>query len=495
MAEPHAAWEQVAASIARQLGLHYPPNRLADLRRGLSAAAVELEMAGASECAQALLADALDARQLALVASHLTVGETYFFRGRETFEVLSRQELPALIHKRRPQRRLRLWSAGCCTGEEPYSLAMVLADILPELADWDVRILGTDLNPRFIERARAGEYGEWSFRGVPRAQRERHFERTANGRYQLSAQIRGMVAFETRNLVAEAPLGDDAQDLILCRNVLMYFSAAQSVRAVAALRAALASDGWLVVAPCEASRALFGDFTTVSTGGAILYSRLAPDALHAAWPGLGNQAGAITAAPVARAPSPAARVTGSPTLPSSSRFVGAGANRSALPASASGASQLELSDPATAPAPARAPNAIAAPTVQCLAERARWLADRGRLDAALAACNEWIGADKLDAAAHHLCALVLLERGEAGEARAALQRAIYLQPERIMAHVTMGSLERGAGHEAGARRHYQTALELLAQHPPGVPIEQADGLAPDELAAAVHAVLEHRRSA
>jgi len=493
MTEPHAVWEQVAASITRQLGLHYPSDRLIDLRRGLSAAAVELEMAGASECAQALLADALDARQLALLASHLTIGETYFFRGRETFEVLSRQILPALIRKRGAQRRLRLWSAGCCTGEEPYSLAMVLAGRFPELADWDVRILGTDLNPRFIERARAGEYGEWSFRGVPRAQRERHFERTAGGRYQLSAQIRRMVVFETRNLVADAPPGEGTQDLILCRNVLMYFSAAQSTRAVAELRTALATDGWLVVAPCEASRALFGDFTTVSTGGAILYNRLPPAALRAAWPGVGHQAGAITAAPAVRASPPAALATGAPLPPSLSTLGAAGVGVAALPTSVAGSLQVEPSDPATAPVPV--PAATAAPTVQSIAERARALADQGLLDAALAACDEWIGADKLDAAAHHLRALVLLERGEASEARAALQRTVYLQPERIMAHVTMGSLERGAGRENGARRHYQTALELLTQHPDSAPIEQADGLARDELAAAVHAVLERRHSA
>jgi chemotaxis protein methyltransferase CheR len=97
----------------------------------------------------------------------LTVGETHFFRNRPQFEALERHILPELIERRRPTRRLRLWSAACSTGEEPYSLAILLERLLSDRARWDVRILATDINRAALERARRGQYGAWSFRDVP----------------------------------------------------------------------------------------------------------------------------------------------------------------------------------------------------------------------------------------------------------------------------------------------------------------------------------------
>src|SRR5260221_12605129 len=135
---------QLSELIAERMGLHFPPERWADLERGLAGAAKEFGLTDAAGCVDWLLSRALTRPQLEVLASHLTVGETYFFREKKTFDVLAESVLPDLVRARRAsERRLRIWRAACCTGEEPYSLAILLQQVIPDLADWQ----GTDLAP------------------------------------------------------------------------------------------------------------------------------------------------------------------------------------------------------------------------------------------------------------------------------------------------------------------------------------------------------------
>ena len=181
---------------------------------------------------QWLLSSPLTRREIETLASHLTVGETYFFREKRSFDILEEQVLPELIRLHRGDgMRLRIWSAGCCTGEEPYSVAMLLDRMIPDLADWNVTILATDINPRFLEIASAGVYGEWSFRAIPPGIRERYFSPLPGGRMQIAQRIRRMVTFSFLNLAEDVypslVNNTNAMDVVLCRNVLMYFTPEQ----------------------------------------------------------------------------------------------------------------------------------------------------------------------------------------------------------------------------------------------------------------------------
>lgn len=168
--------------------------------------------------------------------AQLTIGETYFFRNAAHFAALRERVLPELLERRAGVGSLRLWSAGCATGEEPYSLAMALADALPASPPWQVSILATDLNPQFLERARAALYGAWSFRETRDELRERCF--TPEGpRWRLRPELRRQVLFARLNL-AEASYpavanGTVALDLIFCRNVTIYFDEATRRRVAA----------------------------------------------------------------------------------------------------------------------------------------------------------------------------------------------------------------------------------------------------------------------
>lgn len=421
---------QLSAVVEHKLGLHFPPERHQELRRATAQAARELGV----QDTDWPLSPLPTPTQWRVLASHLTVGETYFFRDTESMRALAGTVLPELIAsgRRRPHPRLRIWSAGCCTGEEAYSIAMLLDQALPDLVEWEISITATDVNPNFLRKAEAGIYGEWSFRGVPPGVKERYFTRGDDGRWAISPQIRSMVKFRHLNLAEDSypsPWTDThAMDLVLCRNVLMYFSAERIRKVVGNLRNALAEGGWLAVAPSEASQAVFADFATVNLPGAIFYRKCGNLPMR-------GLVGLPQPAP-ARAPAPDAVASPSPS-------------------------------------PAPAPELIHSVPLPILA-RAR--ANEGRHREALALCDEWIVADRLNAGAHYLRANILAEQGDAVQARSCLLRAIYLQSDFVLAHFALGNLARAAGRHAEAARHFTNTQELLARYRPGDVLPESDGL-------------------
>ena len=155
---PDSLLSSLSDFLAAQTGLYFPKKRWGDLERGIVAAARQFGLPDAQACAHRLLSAPLTRSQIETLASHLTVGETYFFREKRSFEALEQYILPALLHAREhTERRLRIWSAGCCTGEEAYSIAMLLDQLIPDPEKWNVTILATDINPAFLGKAAAGD--------------------------------------------------------------------------------------------------------------------------------------------------------------------------------------------------------------------------------------------------------------------------------------------------------------------------------------------------
>jgi chemotaxis protein methyltransferase CheR len=445
---PDTLWSRLSTFIAEKTGLHFPADRRPDLQRGLMEAAAEFGFAEASTCADWLLSAHLTAPQLHTLASHLTIGETYFFRERQAFDALAKRILPELIRRRRGhEQRLRLWSAACSTGEEPYSLAILLHELLPDWRDWQVTILATDINPRFLQKAVAGVYGEWSFRGSPPPFKERYFTRTADRRFTVVPEIRKSVSFAQLNLAADGfpsvATDTQAMDVILCRNLLIYFTPPQARKLVENLRHALLDNGWLVVSPSECSQILFSQFVAMNFPGAILYRKSDPDnRTSAAW-----TAAAWTVPP---AQPLEARIEEHPTPTAT------------------------LADPCAAP-DTPGPSADA-PAPSAFSLRARALADQGKLTEALAWSERWVAADKLDAAAHYLHAMILQELGEPVAARRSLQRAVYLQPDFVLAHFALGNGARGGAQSPEAHKHFENALRLLRGRPVDEVVPESDGL-------------------
>jgi chemotaxis protein methyltransferase CheR len=431
-----ALLQAVSQSIEAQLGLHYPPERWPDLERGLRGAATELGFECVETCARQLLLASLGRAQIDSLAAHLTIGETYFFRDPAGFEALAFHVIPALVQERRGRaKRLRIWSAGCCTGEEPYSIAIALRRAIPDLDDWQITILATDLNPLFLRKAVAGVYGQWSFRGVPDEMRAAYFRRTEEGRFEISPEIRKMVTFACLNLVEDAypalANNTNAQDLIFCRNVLMYFSREQLHKVVGKLHRCLVDGGRLWVSAAEASQELYAEFTTDAVPGATIYRKSAPSERPA---------------PAAPLP-PLEVVRPTPRPPATSRPL---------------------------PSPPPPPDPVA---------DARRLANEGNLAGALAACDRALSADKLVAAHHYLRGVILQEQGALGDAVAALQRALYLDPDFVVAHFALGHLRLRQGRTQEAARCFTNARALLGPCPPETLLPESDGITAGRLLA------------
>ncbi|MCH2486604.1 MAG: protein-glutamate O-methyltransferase CheR, partial [Erythrobacter sp.] len=197
-----------------------------------------------------LLADP-NARDLATeVVEALLNNETYFFRDNAFFERLSQTVLPDLHERRRASKRIAIWSAGCSTGQEALSLAMLFADDPERWQGWDIEILGTDVSHKAIETAKHGLYSQFEIqRGIDVRRMLRHFEETATG-WQAKPELRALTRFHQANLFA-APPATHGFDLVLCRNVLLYFDAATRAKAFARLAQGMAGDGWLMMGAGE----------------------------------------------------------------------------------------------------------------------------------------------------------------------------------------------------------------------------------------------------
>ena len=184
------------------------------------------------------------------VVEALLNNETYFFRDRAPFDVLQRHALPELAQRRGKSKRLRIWSAGCSTGQEVYSLSMLFAEEPEKWHGWTIDILGTDVSNSCVDRARAGAYSQFEVqRGLGINQMIRWFEESADG-WRAIEPLRKPVRFQVHNLLEPAPHPGDF-DIVLCRNVLLYLSPEKKTLAFERIAGAMAEDGWLMLGAGE----------------------------------------------------------------------------------------------------------------------------------------------------------------------------------------------------------------------------------------------------
>lgn len=464
---PEALLAQFSDCLAARTGLQFSRDRWADLERGIGHAAPGLGFGDPAECIRWLLSAELNRTQIEVLASHLTIGETYFLREPKSFAALESHVLPELIRARRETLRyLRLWSAACCTGEEAFSLAILLDRLLPDLADWQITILATDINPQFLKRAAAGVYGEWSFRGVEPALRAQYFTERADGRYEVLPRIRQMVTFAYHNLV-EDPFpalqsNTNAMDLVLCRNVLMYFSPDRARAVVRHLYRSVIDGGWLLPGSVEGAHGLFAPFVFTTVGDAIVYRKV--EAAIATAPVPAPQAAPPQAA---AAPGPTVRRRSPPAA--------------SLPA-AGGSPHQTAAMLAEQGRYGQAAGQLAAHLAgqpdddRAMVLLARTYANQGRLADALDWCTQAIACDRLAAGKHYLLAMIQQERGDPAAASASLRRALFLEPQLVVAQFALANLARSQGNALEAKRHYRNVLALLQGRDADEVLPESEGL-------------------
>lgn len=503
---PQPLLEAFSAFVAARIGLHFPPPRWPDMLRGLTRAAPAFGFTTVEPCVRWLMSCELSRQQVEILASQLSVGETYFFREPGVFAALEKEILPPLIAARRASgRQLRLWSAGCCTGEEAYSLAILLARLIPDLADWKVSVLGTDINPDFLAKAKRGVYREWSFRAAPGWLKAECFAPPEAGNHAVAPRFKQLVHFDYLNLAEDvypSVLNNtNGMDVILCRNVLMYFEASVAAAAVRKLHRALVDGGYLIVSPTETSATIFPQFATLFFPDAIVYRKTdhpsSPPPPVWRWAPTATEFAAAAGFVDAAAPADLAAATHLPiAVPPVGPLVPEFAALPVPPQVAefgdfANPNNLPVTTPYQAALAAYAAGAYdqvaallaepAADDPRALALLARACANQGRLADASRWCEAAVAADKVDPGLRYLLASVLDEQGLAGPAVTALKQALYLDQDFVLAHYALGNLYRRLEFPALARKHFAHARQLLRRQAPGAVLSDADGLSAGRL--------------
>ena len=452
-----AEMQQFRSLVAGRLGLE-----LGDGRPDFTAVVLAHRLSGHGGMTPSAYLDWLAGKQAAgewrALAAELTVSETYFFRGSEHCRALTGAALPERIRVRAPCRRLRLLSAGCASGEEAYTLAILLREYFPELDTWNITISAVDVNPEILEKAKAGSYTAWSLRETPDEIRQKYFH-PKSGAFLLDPRIRSMVTFEEGNLIAGGgalAVGGDF-DVILCRNVLMYLTPEAARQAVDKLTGALAAGGYLFLGYAESLRGLSQQFHVCHTHESFYYRSVSAE-----------EGGS-------RAPEPAAEPSWRDAIENTCRRIGV------LAQGSQHASHV-LFDPPSARRPVEFGLAFdllrqdrfgeALHLLDRLPPGASTDADTRLLQAVLLAncgdpgscesiCREVLGADDLNASAHYMMALC---RDHAGDVSGAIEHdrtAVFLDATFAMPHLHLGRLAKRGADQETARHELQRAATLL----------------------------------
>lgn len=409
----HLASADILAFLEAQAGLVFPQGRIGDVERSLAKIAART----ASRDPHRLLASLQqDAALLEDLLADLVVGETYFFREPQQFEALRQMVLPDLLRRRALDARLSIWSAGCATGEEAYSLAILLEQ---EGLSGRTDIVATDISGTALKKAARASYEHWSFRGAKDDFTKTYF-RARSGKFHLIERIRDKVEFSAANLASESypRPGKGGFDLILCRNVLIYFGP-ETVAAVARrLFESLADGGWLVTAPSDPPLWDFAPFETKMTAGGVFYRKK--------------------------------RATISKTKPSN-----------VIPFRRKSAELA--SNPGNAPArAAKAEPDFRHDVVACEA-RAQALFAENRSGAVLEFLSRAVVWHPLSRELHYLYAVGLLNGDLLDKAAEIARRLVYLDRRSVAAHMLLGTIAQQRGDYASAMRAYRNGLSFCSE--------------------------------
>ena len=352
------------------------------------------------------------------IIAAVTIGETRFLRQKSWFRQIERLALAPLIRRCRQQNTLslRLWSAGCSTGEEPYTLGLMLRELLPDFAAWRIEIHATDIHGDAIAAAERGEYEARQLRELEDWQIARFFVPAGPSRFSVAPDLRRGVKFQNVNLTEFAAAGfgggEDGFDLIICRNVLMYMAPPVQRNVATSLVNALKPHGWLAVSPAEASAEWFKPLIPVNAAEAILFFN-------------------------------------PPVAPRA-----AAAERPAEPFAGHSVRSEAVEPPVARPVPVT--------DIAARLRELRSLADRGVLEEARLQCRALLAADRLNAEASLLLAEICSELNDLPAAYEAARHAVYLAPSSPHAHFLLaGSLSR-LGRAVHARKALSVARDLVA---------------------------------
>ena len=481
-------YERFRAFVLETIGLDYPEEKRYLLGWGLNQVLETTSCSSLDQLYDLLRSSSTTSEVWDRLISALTVGETYFFRNSNHFDALAKHILPDIMSRQEhSSRRIRIWSAGSATGEEPYSIAILLHELIPDLESWNISILATDVNREALRKAQEGIYAAWSFRGVDPHIQESYFRPMEDKQFALSDQIKKMVTFQYLNLVTDPYPSlthhTNAMDIILCRNVTIYFKAEATRRVLANFHACLTDGGWLLPGASEPNMVYYDQFEPRYLAGAVLYQKpVIPRTAASFALAFQPAATASTTAPVA-APPIERVVAATPSLPPIKVPPPRDPYQVAVELLREG-----KADEALAQLHAKLDqDANFAPALYTIG---KIHANKGNLAKAQDWCERAIKKDKLHPEPYYTLSLVYEQNGLIDQAIDALKKAVYLNRRFVLAHYNLGQLYQAQGDKLAARRSLQNVVGLLKDKPQEELVPEGDGLVVGRLLNLVNSALE-----
>jgi chemotaxis protein methyltransferase CheR len=526
--------------IQTRTGIRVGENRREILAQALNEVLESVQCTGLDHLYSFLQGARTESEAWSELIKKVTVGETYFFRDPDTIQALRHHILPDLIARHQTDRTLRLWSAGCATGEEPYTLAILLRQILSDIDRWKILILATDINRQALLQAKAGRYRTWSFREKDPGIQSTYF--TADGdTFTLKPDVREMVTFAYHNLAEDnypSPTNQTNDlDLILCRNVTIYLPTSLIFDIAKRFYQCLPNHAWLIVGPSETHLEIYRQFQTVNFDGATVYQKVSdPPASPTRWGTVSDQTdrsimrlqlNSLMVTPSTRQEAQRTPMlddqSSAPTLqwPCIGQRPGSiGANpgydiRIVDPLDCEAPKTNQEVDPErhlpTRPSRVEPASAEEADLyrkgeeyvkqhryeearkcfLSCLAKEpdsatalyrmARLEANAGRLNEARKWGEKALDQDPLRSEVHYTLALVHETHGELQEAIHRLKKVIYLDPNFILAHFGLFHLYERTGNSIEAERHRTLAVHLASKLSPDAVLSGSDDLTAGQL--------------
>ncbi|WP_392532288.1 CheR family methyltransferase [Nostoc sp. C117] len=490
---------QMVDLIAETFGIHIKAQYQDRLKKNLLTRIRALGLCSLNEYYQFLVARnqlVPGATEWQELISLLTVTETYFFRDQGQMWLLKNQLLPELIERKRElsltqynaagngefyRPTLRLWSAGCSTGEEAYSLAILVKELIPDNQTWDILILGTDINQRAIALAQQGIYSDWSFRTTTPEIKDRYFRSHKKG-WKIDPAIQAMVTFQPGNLMQDNYPAYASSiydfDLIICRNVFIYFDFNAIAQVIDKFYCSLTPGGFLLTGHTELQGQKTEPFQVKNFLQSAVYQR------H---PSLDEQSKALNTITPAAIESRETEIS-YPSLPSLETGFDVSANTQTLLDTAK--ESLIQEAYADVIQIAQQLIAVAPQHFQAYCLMAEAYANFGNYSQANQACQQALQISPLAIEPYHLLAQIAEEQGDSDSAKLFLKRIIYLAPNSVTAHLELGSIYEREGNEKQAQKTWRSLLEIL-ENLPQQAIDSHNQQTPAELKAHV---LKHLNS-
>jgi len=474
---------QLSEFISENMGLYFPEKRRDDLRDKFYLAAAEYGFSDSEACIRWLLSAPLSQEQIEILSFYLTIGETHFYRDKHIYEGLENDILPELIKIRRKQGKyLRIWSAGCSTGEESYSIAILLYKIIPDIKNWNISILATDINPRVLEKAKKGIYKKWSFRSTPEWVKDGYFIKNQDDSFTIKPFIKEMVSFSYHNL-AKDPFpsmvnNTNAIDIIFCRNVIMYFQPNLARRIINQFYRSLLDGGCLIVSGSEGPMAHTSRFVTDVLPDTIFYRK-----------DLSKSGGIETTETISTAkyatilPAPGFicrnEVKADSPLPAINETT---ETTETIPDPVQEATELyNLGSYNEAEAILTNYLLHDQKNPEAMLLLAKIFSNQGKFSEATGLCRKGIEADKCNPACYYLLGLIFQEEGKIEEAISSLHSSIYLDSDHVLSYYTLGNILFQQGDKKKAGKYFNNALSILDKCDKEIILSGSDGLSSGRL--------------